>query len=74
MKKGVKFTNVIIFLGAWSTTKIPMFLFEMASLGTKFAFTRLIIDIFGIIIISWIISNLMPKKEVEKIYLNAENL
>lgn len=74
MKKGVKFTNVMIFLGAWSTTKIPMILFEMASLGTKFAFTRLVVDIFGIIIISRIISNLIPKKEITKIYLNAEKL
>lgn len=74
MKKGVKFTNVMIFLGAWSTTKIPMILFEMASLGTKFAFTRLIVDIFGIIIISRIISNLIPKKEIAKIYFNAEKL
>lgn len=74
MKKGVKFTNVMIFLGAWSTTKIPMILFEMASLGTKFAFTRLVVDIFGIIIISRIISNLIPKKEIAKIYFNAEKL
>ena len=74
MKKGVKFTNIMIFLGAWSTTKIPMILFEMASLGTKFAFTRLIVDIFGIIIIPRIISNLIPKKEIAKIYFNAEKL
>ena len=24
MKKGVKFTNILIFIGAWSTTKIPI--------------------------------------------------
>lgn len=72
MKKGVKFSNIIIFLGAWSTTKIPMFLFEMASLGTKFALSRLIIDILGIVIISGIISRIIPKEEIEKIYINAE--
>ena len=74
MKKGVKFSNIIIFLGAWSTTKIPMFLFEMSSLGKKFALSRLGIDILGILIISWVISKLIPKEEIEKIYLNAENL
>lgn len=73
MKKGVKFSNVVIFLGAWSTTKIPMFLFEMASLGTKFALSRLIIDIFGIVIISRIISRIISKEEIKKIYINAEN-
>ena len=74
MKKGVKFSNIIVFLGAWSTTKIPMFLFEMASLGSKFAFSRLVIDIFGIIIMSKMISGLIPKEEVDKIYINAESL
>ncbi|MGB6128124.1 MAG: permease [Psychrilyobacter sp.] len=72
MKKGVKFSNIIIFLGAWSTTKIPMLLFEMASLGTKFAIIRLIVDIFGIIIISRVICRIIPKDEIENIYINAE--
>ncbi|MDF2685335.1 MAG: putative permease [Clostridia bacterium] len=41
MKKGVKFSNILIFIGAWSTTKIPMVLFEVSSLGFKFAITLL---------------------------------
>lgn len=68
MKKGVKFMNILIFIGAWSTTKIPMFLFEMASLGSRFAITRLLIDIPGIIIIAYILSKMVSKKEVEELY------
>lgn len=74
MKKGVKFSNMLIFIGAWSTTKIPMFLFEIAALGAKFAFTRLLIDIPGIILIAYAMTRLMPKKEIEEIYKNAENM
>ncbi len=74
MKKGVKFSNVLIFIGAFSTTKIPMFLFEMASLGSVFAFTRLLVDIPGIIIIAFILAKIMPKDEVDRIYENAEKL
>ena len=74
MKKGVKFSNILIFIGAWSTTKIPMFLFEIASLGAKFAFTRLIVDIPGIIIIAFILSKLVSKNEVETIYKNAASM
>lgn len=74
MKKGVKFMNILIFIGAWSTTKIPMFLFEIASLGTKFAVTRLLIDIPGIILIAFIISKLVSKKEVEELYAKDEKL
>lgn len=74
MKKGVKLTNILIFLGAWSTTKIPMFLFEVAALGPVFAITRLLVDIPGIIIIAYLLTALMPKAEVEAIYERAEAL
>lgn len=72
MKKGVKFMNVLIFIGAWSTTKIPMFLFEMAALGNKFAISRLLVDIPGIIIIAFILSKMVSKREVEEIYEKAK--
>ncbi|WP_243183203.1 permease [Anaerosolibacter carboniphilus] len=74
MKKGVRFTNVLIFIGAWSTTKIPMFLFEMASLGTSFALIRLAIDIPGIIFIAYILNFFVSKAEIEDIYKKAESL
>lgn len=73
MKKGVKFTNILIFIGAWSTTKIPMFLFEMSSLGTKFALTRLAVDIPGIIIIAFALSKLVSADEIKKLYENAQS-
>jgi len=74
MKKGVKFSNILIFIGAWSTTKIPMFLFEMSALGSKFALTRLVIDIPGIIIIAYLLETFISKDEVKKIYKKAEEL
>ena len=40
IKKGAKLTNVFIFLGAWSTTKIPMLLFETANLGARYMLLR----------------------------------
>ena len=72
MKKGVKFSNILIFIGAWSTTKIPMLLFEIESLGIKFALTRLLIDIPGIILIAFLLSKLISKAEIKSIYENAE--
>jgi uncharacterized membrane protein YraQ (UPF0718 family) len=74
MKKGVKFSNILIFIGAWSTTKIPMLLFEMSALGTKFTLTRLLIDIPGVIIIAYLLSAFISKDEINKVYKNAENL
>lgn len=74
MKKGIKFSNLLIFIGAWSTTKIPMFLFEMGSLGVKFALTRLAVDIPGILIIAYTLKSLMNTKDVEEIYRRAETM
>ena len=74
MKKGVKFSNILIFLGAWSTTKIPMFLFEIGSLGVRFAITRLLIDIPGIIVIAYIINRMLSKKEIDEMYAKAKTL
>ncbi len=73
MKKGASFTNILIFIGAWSTTKIPMLLFEMQALGYRFALARLAIDIVGIAVIAIALKASVPKKEVERMYENAQN-
>jgi len=72
MKKGVKFSNILIFIGAWSTTKIPMLLFEASALGVPFALTRLLIDIPGIVIIAHILTRLTTPEEVRELYRQAE--
>lgn len=74
MKKHVKFSNIIIFIGAWSTTKIPMLLFEISALGFKFALLRLTINILVIIIIAYILGILIKKDEINVIYKKAEDL
>jgi len=74
MKKGASFTNILIFIGAWSTTKIPMLLFEMSALGLRFALSRLAIDIAGILIIAIAIKRSLSKTEVEAMYARAEKL
>jgi uncharacterized membrane protein YraQ (UPF0718 family) len=63
MKKGAKLTNILIFIGAWSTTKVPMLLFEISALGARFALTRLVLSIPGIIIIAYAIYFLLSDKD-----------
>jgi uncharacterized membrane protein YraQ (UPF0718 family) len=74
MKKGASFSNILIFIGAWSTTKIPMLLFEMSALGKRFALSRLAIDVVGIIVIAWAMASALGKEEIERIYKNAETM
>jgi uncharacterized membrane protein YraQ (UPF0718 family) len=52
LKKGSSLMTVFIFIGAWSTTKIPMLTFEAASLGLAFTLTRLALSIIGIMAIA----------------------
>ena len=72
MRKGASFSNILIFIGAWSTTKIPMLLFEMNALGYRFALARLAIDIPGIAIIAFALKAVVPRDEVEHLYAAAE--
>lgn len=74
IKKGVKFSNIIIFMNAWCVTKISTLLFEISSLGVKFTLVRLAINIPGIIIMGLIIQYLMNKQDLNEIYNNVKNL
>lgn len=71
MRKGASFSNILIFIGAWSTTKIPMLLFETQALGVRFALSRLLIDIPGIALIALALKAVIPRAEVERLYAAA---
>jgi uncharacterized membrane protein YraQ (UPF0718 family) len=72
LKKGVKFSNLIIFMNAWCVTKIPTVMFELTSLGYKFTFIRLAVNLPGIIIMGYLVQGLLSESELENIYLNSE--
>ncbi|NLY73466.1 MAG: permease [Tissierellia bacterium] len=74
MKKDVSFFNIMILIGAWSTTKIPMLLFEYGALGPRFTLTRLAMNIPIIIIIAIAMKTLLSDSEVEAIYNTAKEL
>lgn len=59
IKKGVKFSNIIIFMNSWCVIKISTLLFEVSSLGYKFTFLRLLIDIPGVIIMGFLVEYFM---------------
>lgn len=74
MKKDVSFFNIMVLIGAWSTTKIPMLLFEYGSMGPRFMITRLSMNIPIIIIIAVVMKLMMKDDEVEAIYDNAKSM
>jgi len=74
LKKGVSLINVFIFIGAWSTTKIPMLLFEAGNLGVDFMLLRLGCNIVGILIIAAILARTTSEGERTALYESAKEL
>lgn len=73
LKKGSKLSNVLIMIGAWSTTKIPLLLFEASSMGIKFMVLRFVLDIVGIAFIAYTTEKMLSSEEKDEIYKNAAN-
>ena len=71
LKKGAKFSNIIIFMNSWCVTKISTLLFEVSSLGFKFTFIRLLIDIPGVILMGYLVYYFMDKKSLDNVYSNS---
>lgn len=74
IKKGVSFFNVFIFIGACSTTKIPMLLFEAGNLGWNFMLLRLCCNITGIILIAFILEKTMTAEDRELMHTKSKLL
>ncbi len=68
LKKGSSLTNVFIFIGAWSTAKIPMLTFEAASLGLPFMLVRLLLSVIGIFAIARVTEKSLNKQQQAEIY------
>ncbi len=68
MKKGASFFNIMVFVGAWATLKIPMFLFETQFLGGLFSVTRWLCSLLGILLIAFVMDRSLSCAEKQTIY------
>lgn len=68
LRKGVSLRNVWVFLGAWSTMKIPMLLFECQNLGGTFAVSRYLMSFAGVVAIAFLLERFLREEEKERIY------
>jgi uncharacterized membrane protein YraQ (UPF0718 family) len=64
-KKGCSIRNVFIYLGAFSTIKIPMITFEIGFLGLKFSLLRTLITLPVFIILGYIMEWYLKDKNFE---------
>jgi uncharacterized membrane protein YraQ (UPF0718 family) len=74
LKKGASLANVIFFLGVWSSTKLPILLFEIASLGLKFTMIHIGISLPLYLLIAYIIEKSVSSEAIELIVSKAESV
>lgn len=72
-KKGASYRNILIFIGAWSTLKLPLVLFELANLRSAFALTRMAINVPAIVLMATLIDRLVTPAERELPSLEAND-
>ena len=68
LQKGVSLKNMSIFLGSWSTLKIPLLLFELANLGLMFTLVRASINLFGIVILAHLLTLWLRREDKEELF------
>lgn len=74
LKKGASLTNIFLFIGAWSTTKIPLLMFEYSAMGPEFTLTRLLINIPVIFLIAFALNLSLSKGEQQDMRRSAESM
>ncbi len=74
LKKGATFQNVCFFLGIWSTTKIPTFLFEATSMGLNYTVVRFICNVIGIGCTALVMDRITSKEDKEELVVHVQEL
>jgi uncharacterized membrane protein YraQ (UPF0718 family) len=74
IRKGARFSNVFLFLGAWTSVKLPIFMFEWINFGGKFTLIHVITSMLVYFISGFIIEKLLTEKNVGYIVNRAEEL
>ena len=64
-KKGCSIKNIFIYLGAFSTIKIPMITFEIGFLGLKFSLLRTLITLPVFVLIGYLMEWYLKDKDFE---------
>lgn len=74
LKKRAKLSNVLFFLGVWSTAKLPMMMFEFTSFGSTFTLLHIATNLAIFLIGAILVDKLTSKEHKEMIYSTAADL
>lgn len=74
LKKRAKLSNVLFFLGVWSTAKLPMVMFEYTSFGGKFTIIHILSNLTVFLVGAILLEKTLSKDEKEHVYQIATEL
>lgn len=74
LKKGSRVSNVILFLCASSSIRIPLLLFEISSFGWRFTFVRFGLNILVVAAIAFVTEKLLTDADKNEIFRKNEEL
>lgn len=74
LKKGSRILNVLIFLGASASLRIPLLLFEISSLGLRFALARLGLNLCAVFAAAFLTEKLLSEEDKRAVYEKTRDL
>lgn len=74
LKKRAKLSNVLFFLGVWSTAKLPMMMFEFTSFGGTFTILHIVTNLIIFLIGAVLVDKFTHSAHKELIYATASEL
>ncbi|MGI6782921.1 MAG: permease [Aminivibrio sp.] len=63
LRKGASVRNIFIFIGAWSTMRAPMFLFELQNMGFAFGLSRYAASFVGVLAMAWLTDRFLGEED-----------
>ncbi|MCT4584603.1 MAG: permease [Peptostreptococcaceae bacterium] len=72
MKKHARFAYVLFFLGVWSSSKLPLMVFEYSAFGGFFTVIHVVSNLVIFLIGSIVIEKMLSKETKDKIYESAK--
>lgn len=68
IKKGARYAYILFFLGAWTSSKLPLMIYEYTSFGGKFTFYHVVSSLSIYLVGAFMIEKILPKNDLESIY------
>lgn len=72
IKKGARFAYVFLFLGAWTSVKLPIFMFELSSFGAQFTLIHVVSSLTIYLTGAVVMEKLLTDDSKKEIIENAE--